>query len=128
MSARNLRKCYGDHVVVDGLNLSIRRGECFGLLGPNGAGKTTTLRLMLGLIAPDEGELRLFDHAVPQQEVDQLAGVLKSCAVTSLVEVHPGTEHGYSFPERKTFQRAGAERNWERIFAMFQRQLHAGSS
>lgn len=67
LSARNLRKCYGDQVVVDGLNLSIQRGECFGLLGPNGAGKTTTLRLMLGLIAPDAGELRLFDHAVPDQ-------------------------------------------------------------
>ena len=65
ISARNLRKCYGEQVVVDGLNLSIRRGECFGLLGPNGAGKTTTLRLMLGLIEPDGGELRLFDHAVP---------------------------------------------------------------
>jgi len=67
LSARNLRKCYGGQVVVDGLNLSIRRGECFGLLGPNGAGKTTTLRLMLGLIAPDAGELQLLDHAVPQQ-------------------------------------------------------------
>jgi lipooligosaccharide transport system ATP-binding protein len=67
LSARDLRKSYGDLVVVDGLSLSIRRGECFGLLGPNGAGKTTTLRLMLGLIAPDAGELRLFDHAVPQQ-------------------------------------------------------------
>jgi lipooligosaccharide transport system ATP-binding protein len=67
MSARNLRKSYGDQAVVDGLNLSIHRGECFGLLGPNGAGKTTTLRLLLGLIAPDEGDLRLFDHVVPEQ-------------------------------------------------------------
>jgi lipooligosaccharide transport system ATP-binding protein len=65
LSARNLRKSYGDLVVVDGLNLSIQRGECFGLLGPNGAGKTTTLRLMLGLITPDAGELQLLDHAVP---------------------------------------------------------------
>ncbi|KXS30770.1 MAG: ABC transporter related protein [Candidatus Gallionella acididurans] len=70
LGARNLRKCYGDQVVVDGLNLSIQRGECFGLLGPNGAGKTTTLRLMLGLITPDEGELQLLDHAVPQQARD----------------------------------------------------------
>ena len=70
LSARDLRKSYGDHVVVDGLSLSIRSGECFGLLGPNGAGKTTTLRLMLGLIAPDAGELRLFDHAVPRQARD----------------------------------------------------------
>jgi lipooligosaccharide transport system ATP-binding protein len=67
LSARNLRKCYGDQVVVDGLNLSIQRGECFGLLGPNGAGKTTTLRLMLGLITPDAGELQLLDLAVPDQ-------------------------------------------------------------
>ncbi len=67
LSARNLRKSYGDQVVVDGLNLSIQRGECFGLLGPNGAGKTTTLRLLLGLITPDAGELSLLDHNVPHQ-------------------------------------------------------------
>ncbi len=67
LSARQLRKSYGGHVVVDGISLDIHRGECFGLLGPNGAGKTTTLRLLLGLITPDEGELRLLDHVVPQQ-------------------------------------------------------------
>ncbi len=67
LSACNLRKSYGDQVVVDGLTVSIQRGECFGLLGPNGAGKTTTLRLMLGLIEPDAGELNLLDHPVPQQ-------------------------------------------------------------
>jgi lipooligosaccharide transport system ATP-binding protein len=67
ISARNLRKSYGDQLVVDGLNLSIRRGECFGLLGPNGAGKTTTLRLLLGLITPDSGKLSLLDYSVPQQ-------------------------------------------------------------
>jgi len=67
LSASNLRKSYGKHVVVDGLNMTISRGECFGLLGPNGAGKTTTLRLMLGLINSDGGEMYLFDHAVPQQ-------------------------------------------------------------
>jgi lipooligosaccharide transport system ATP-binding protein len=67
LSARNLCKSYGNQVVVKGLNLSIPRGECFGLLGPNGAGKTTTLRLMLGLIEPDTGELSLLGHTVPQQ-------------------------------------------------------------
>ena len=67
LSARGLRKYYGGQAVVGGLNISIRRGECFGLLGPNGAGKTTTLRLLLGLIAPDAGELRLLEHAVPEQ-------------------------------------------------------------
>jgi lipooligosaccharide transport system ATP-binding protein len=67
LSARGLRKCYGGQPVVDGLNLSVRRGECFGLLGPNGAGKTTTLRLLLGLIAPDAGGLRLLGRDVPKE-------------------------------------------------------------
>ncbi|MDH2918937.1 MAG: nodulation factor ABC transporter ATP-binding protein NodI [Sideroxydans sp.] len=66
IQARGLRKSYGDTRVVNDLNLTIQRGECFGLLGPNGAGKTTTLRLLLGLIAPDGGELSLLNHAVPQ--------------------------------------------------------------
>jgi lipooligosaccharide transport system ATP-binding protein len=60
-----LRKAYGELVVVDGLDLEVRRGECFGLLGPNGAGKTTTLKLCLGLTAPDAGEISLLDEPVP---------------------------------------------------------------
>jgi len=67
LSAQHLYKSYAGQTVVDGVNLAINKGECFGLLGPNGAGKTTTLRLMLGLIEPDAGELRLFDHIVPEQ-------------------------------------------------------------
>src|ERR671936_883019 len=44
LSVRQLRKTYGEVVAVDGLNLEVRAGECFGLLGPNGAGKTTTIQ------------------------------------------------------------------------------------
>jgi lipooligosaccharide transport system ATP-binding protein len=66
LNARNLRKSYGNQVVVDGVNINLNKGECFGLLGPNGAGKTTTLRLLLGLVSPDAGELQLLDHAVPR--------------------------------------------------------------
>ncbi len=66
LSAQNLHKSYAMQKVVNGVSLTINKGECFGLLGPNGAGKTTTLRLLLGLIAPDSGELRLLGHAVPQ--------------------------------------------------------------
>jgi len=45
---------------VDGLDLSVRRGEVFGLLGPNGSGKSTTIKMILGLLAPDAGEVSLF--------------------------------------------------------------------
>ena len=66
LKAGGLTKSYGAQRVVNGLNLDIRRGECFGLLGPNGAGKTTTLRLLLGLITPDAGSIQLLGHDVPQ--------------------------------------------------------------
>jgi len=84
------------------------------------------------LLAPKyQGELYCgfaeSDPHVPQQEVEQLADALKSCQVRHQIEVHPGTEHGYSFPERDMFQKEAAERNWERIFAMFQRQLGAAA-
>ena len=66
IQATNLQKSYAGHRVVDGLDLSIHKGECFGLLGPNGAGKTTTLRMLLGLIAPGAGSAPLLDLPVPQ--------------------------------------------------------------
>lgn len=56
---RGLRKSYDDVRAVDGLDLEIRAGECFGLLGPNGAGKTTTIEICEGLLERDEGDLQL---------------------------------------------------------------------
>ena len=67
LKVRGLTKKYGDTEVVRGLDLNVRRGECFGLLGPNGAGKTTTLRLLLGLTEPDSGSIEIAGIAVPQQ-------------------------------------------------------------
>jgi ABC-2 type transport system ATP-binding protein len=56
---RGVRKAYADVVAVDGLDLEVARGECFGLLGPNGAGKTTTIEICEGLTAPDSGSVEL---------------------------------------------------------------------
>jgi lipooligosaccharide transport system ATP-binding protein len=67
LSAKGLRKSYGGTEVVCGVDLAVAQGECFGLLGPNGAGKTTTLRLCLGLIAPDAGDITLLGEPVPQR-------------------------------------------------------------
>jgi len=62
-----LRKAYAAEEVVRGVEFEVAPGECFGLLGPNGAGKTTTLKLCLGLIEPDAGEVRLLGHPVPRE-------------------------------------------------------------
>jgi ABC-2 type transport system ATP-binding protein len=57
---RNVVKRYAGHVAVRGLSLAVPRGAVYGLLGPNGAGKTTTIRMLLDIIAPDEGSIHIF--------------------------------------------------------------------
>ena len=56
---RGVRKAFADVQAVDGLDLEVARGECFGLLGPNGAGKTTTIEICEGLTSPDEGTVEV---------------------------------------------------------------------
>jgi len=59
ISCTGLKKHYGDVKAVDGLDLEVRAGECFGMLGPNGAGKTTTIEILEGLTKPDAGEVTI---------------------------------------------------------------------
>ena len=59
IACQGLVKRYADVVAVDGLDLEVHRGECFGLLGPNGAGKTTTVEVLQGLLAPDAGTVEV---------------------------------------------------------------------
>jgi len=59
LEVRGLRKTFGSVVAVDGLDLEVHTGECFGLLGPNGAGKTTTIEILEGLLAPDAGDVEV---------------------------------------------------------------------
>ncbi|RKN46680.1 ATP-binding cassette domain-containing protein [Streptomyces hoynatensis] len=62
IEARGLRKTYGGSRALDGIDLTIRRGEVFGFLGPNGAGKTTTIRILATLTRPDGGSARVLGH------------------------------------------------------------------
>jgi ABC-2 type transport system ATP-binding protein len=59
---RGLRKLYGTKVAVADLTLDVPRGEVFGFLGPNGAGKSTAVKMLLGLVKPDDGEASVLDH------------------------------------------------------------------
>ncbi|MBP7094294.1 MAG: ATP-binding cassette domain-containing protein, partial [Candidatus Kapabacteria bacterium] len=56
----DLHKHYGDFHAVNGLSLSVAQGDVYGFLGPNGAGKSTTIRMMLSLIRPTSGSIRVF--------------------------------------------------------------------
>ncbi|MEM9450418.1 MAG: ABC transporter ATP-binding protein [Cyanobacteria bacterium P01_E01_bin.6] len=62
-----LRKQFGQHIAVNTLNLAVPEGTFYALLGPNGAGKTTTLRMVTGLLKPDDGDAIIFGRSITQQ-------------------------------------------------------------
>ncbi|MGQ9467013.1 MAG: ATP-binding cassette domain-containing protein [Anaerolineae bacterium] len=78
IETHNLTRRFGRVVAVDGLNLSVRRGEIFGLLGPDGAGKTTTIRLLCGLLTPTAGSARVagFDTVRQAEAVKRRIGYM----------------------------------------------------
>lgn len=65
IAVQNLRKVFGTTTAVDGISFSVPKGEILGFLGPNGAGKTTTIAMLLGLLTPTSGAIRIFDQAMP---------------------------------------------------------------
>jgi ABC-2 type transport system ATP-binding protein len=75
VEARRLTKRYGTLTAVDSLDLRVHAGEIYGFLGPNGAGKTTTLRMLLGLIRPTSGEVRLFGR--PPGRLDSVGALIE---------------------------------------------------
>ena len=78
IEVENLTKYYGKFKALDGINLRIEENEIFGFLGPNGAGKTTTINLILGLIQPTSGKIRVagFDVTRNPMEVKRICGYL----------------------------------------------------
>lgn len=75
IEARGLVKRFDGTTAVNGVDISVPEGAIYGILGPNGAGKTTTLRMLLGIIEPDEGTRRMFGHDNPQ-DIARLVGYL----------------------------------------------------
>ena len=75
IKTNGLTKRFDGLVAVDRLDMEAERGEIFGLLGPNGAGKTTTIRMLLDIIKPDEGSIRLLGHP-PGREAQERIGYL----------------------------------------------------
>ena len=72
LEARRLRKQFGGRDVVRDVSLRVDRGEVVGLVGPNGAGKTTTIRMMLGILTPDEGEARVLGEPLSEETQERI--------------------------------------------------------
>ena len=70
ITVKGLKKFFGDVKAVNDISFGVRQGEVFGLLGPNGAGKTTTIKLLLGLLEPNEGEMSVFGLNPERNEVE----------------------------------------------------------
>jgi ABC-type multidrug transport system ATPase subunit len=77
---RDLHKRYGSFNAVNGLNLTVQQGDVYGFLGPNGAGKSTTIRMMMSLIAPSSGSIKIFGMDLHSRRSDIL------CRIGAIVE------------------------------------------
>ncbi|WP_328407335.1 ATP-binding cassette domain-containing protein [Nocardia sp. NBC_00403] len=75
ISALGLRKSFGEHVVLDGIDITVPQGTVYSMLGPNGAGKTTTVQILTTLIRADAGEIRVDGHDLTA-EIDAVRGVI----------------------------------------------------
>ena len=100
IDARGLRKSFGETLAVDDLSLTVGAGEIFGFLGPNGAGKTTSIKILLGLVTPDDGEGEVLGAPIGSRAARAQVGFLPehcrfhdSLTARELVRFH-GRLHG----------------------------------
>lgn len=75
IEVRGLSKSFGRRRVIDNIDLTVKKGDIFGFLGPNGSGKTTTIRMLLGLIHPDKGTVRINGHDLKTDFSNAIKGV-----------------------------------------------------
>ncbi|MFN0177622.1 MAG: ATP-binding cassette domain-containing protein [Gemmatimonadales bacterium] len=104
VSIRGLEKRYASVIAVAGIDLEVRRGECFGLLGPNGAGKTTTIEICEGLTDPDRGEVRILglSHRDDAAEIRERIGIsLQETQLTEKLTVEETIAVFHSFYRRR---------------------------
>ncbi len=105
-----LTRRFGALVAVDNLSLQVPRGSIYGFLGPNGAGKTTTIRLLLNLIRPDDGDIRLLGLPLPGNRMKLLAQVGALVEAPALYPHLTGRENLRATQELVGFPRTSIDR------------------
>jgi ABC-2 type transport system ATP-binding protein len=123
---RGLRKSYGDHTVLDGIDLSIERGSVFALLGPNGAGKTTTVQILATLIDADDGTAVVGGYSV----ADEPGRVRRAIGVTgqfsAVDELLTGAENLRLIARLRHVPKGEREALMERLLRQFDLTESAG--
>lgn len=126
IDVRGLCKRFGETIVVDGLDLTVERGEVFALLGPNGAGKTTTINILTTLISPDDGQAAVagFDVRTQRVEVQQRISLTGQSAAVD--DALTAAENVTMFARLAGLDRSAARRRAEALIARFDLAEAAG--
>ena len=126
IEARGLIKVYGETRALDGIDLTVRRGQVFGFLGPNGAGKTTTIRILATLTRPDGGSARVLGFDVVRERNAIRARVAVTGQFASLDDDLTGYENLTVFGRLRGLSRAASKRRADELLAAFDLTGSAG--
>jgi len=88
LRVKNVTKRFGDFTAVEDLSFDVMAGRVFGFLGPNGAGKTTTIRMIVGIIVPDEGEIRIFGERFSGNLQDRIGYLPEERGLYKKMKIH----------------------------------------
>ncbi|HLM02488.1 MAG TPA: ABC transporter ATP-binding protein [Pyrinomonadaceae bacterium] len=88
LKVENVTKRFGEFTAVDSISFDVSAGRVFGFLGPNGAGKTTTIRMIVGIIAPDEGSIELFGQKISPVVQDRIGYLPEERGLYKKMKIH----------------------------------------
>ncbi|MFI6601661.1 ATP-binding cassette domain-containing protein [Nonomuraea sp. NPDC050536] len=126
IEAYGLVKVYGENRALDGIDLTVRRGQVFGFLGPNGAGKTTTIRILATLTRPDSGTARVLGHDVISERDAIRARAAVTGQFAALDEDLTGYENLNILGRLHGLSRAAGKRRADDLLAAFDLTAAAG--
>jgi ABC-2 type transport system ATP-binding protein len=110
ISARAVRKSFGDHVALDGVDLTVTKGTIFALLGPNGAGKTTVVNILSTLLKPDAGTATVNGFDVAAHPADVRESISLTGQFAAVDEILTGRENLILMARLRRVKDAGQDR------------------
>ena len=119
VTASGIRKAYGEHVVLDGVDLDVASGSVFSLLGPNGAGKTTLVRILATLLAPDSGSATIAGHDLISDPVSVRGVISLTGQYAAVDEVLTAEENLHMMAQLRHLRRKAARQRVEELLVEF---------